>query len=277
MDVLVLERIVLPAVSLAQLSFETTLVPALVLAAALAFATAVLLQGCLYRRRRERAWPDHLEHLHEGFGAWWPLRPLGLLIGLIVLGVGIAEIDRWMTLVSAVALGASLLVLAHRRWGEPPAYLGMAVATLAVCAALATVVGFFTHLGWERQILWDCVLVGLAMMVFMWLWLPRFWDQQLHQGQAWTTAGRLIAPARRMGYVVALIGAVVAGRVAVWAQWPSPGAEDVSEPAGWIGAGAIVLLVLALVNRARAARSIGLGVLATLVILMGGIHCWLRV
>jgi hypothetical protein len=277
MDALVLERIVLPAVSLTQLSFETPLVPALVLAAAFAFAAAVLLQGSLYRRRREQAWPDHLERLQEGFSTWWPLRPLGLLISLVALGVGIVEIDRWMTVVSAVALGASLLVLAHRRWSEPPAYLGMAVITLAVCAALATVVGFFTYLGWDRRLLWDCVLVGLAMMVFMWLWLPRFWDQQLHEGQAWTTAGRLIVPARRMGYVVALIGAIVAVRVAVWAKWPSAGAEDVSESAGWIGAGAIVLLVLALVNRARAARSIGLGVLATLVVVTAGVYCWLRV
>ena len=273
----VLEKTVLPAVSSTQSPFESPYIPGLVLAAALAFAAVVLLQGSLYRRRRERAWPDHLEYLQDGFKSWWPLRPLGALIGLVALAAGLVGMDRWMTVVSAVALGASLIVLAHRRWSEPLAYLGLALITLTVCAVPATVVAFFTHLGWERLLLWSCVLGGAAVMVFMWLWLPRFWTQQLHEGQAWTTAGRLIVPARRMGYVVALIGLLVAVRMALWPRWPSAGAEDGSEPGGWLGGGCIVLLVLALVNRARAARSIVLGVLAMLVVVTGGLYCWLRV
>jgi hypothetical protein len=273
----VFERTVLPAVSLTQSPLESPYIPGLVLAAAFAIAAVVLLQGSLYRRRRMQAWPDHLEYLQDGFRSWWPLRQLGALIGLVALVVGLVGMDRWMTVVSAVALGASLIVLAHRRWSGPLAYLGLALITLTVCAVPATVVGFFTHLDWERPLLWSCVLGGTAVMVFMWLWLPRFWTQQLHEGQAWTTAGRFIVPARRMGYVVALIGLIVAFRMAVWPRWPYSAAEDGSEPGGWLGGGCIVLLLLALVNRARAARSIGLGVLAILVVVMGGVYCWLRV
>ncbi|UCG31949.1 MAG: hypothetical protein JSU68_09815 [Phycisphaerales bacterium] len=274
----VLERIVLPTAAWTQFpSAGPDEMPGLVLIVTLAFAAVVLLQGSLYRRRRERAWPDHLEYLQAGFKPWWPLRPLGVLVGLVVLGVGIGGMDRWTTVVSAVALGASLLVLAHRRWSEPLAYLGLALITLMVCAALATIAGFFTELGWARPLLWSCVLSGMAVMTFMWLWLPPFWSQQLYEGQAWTTTGRLIVPARRVGYVVAVIGLIVAVRMAVWPRWPSAGAEDGMESGGWLGGGAIVVLLLALVNRAKAARSIGLGVLATLAVMTGGIYCWLRV
>ena len=151
----VLERTVLPAISSTQSPFEKPYIPGLVLIAALAFAAVVLLQGSLYRGRRMSAWPDHLEYLQDGFKSWWPLRPLGALIGLVALAVGLVGMERWMTVVSAVALGASLIVLVHRRWSGPLAYLGLALITLLVCAVPATVVGFFTHLGWERPLLWS--------------------------------------------------------------------------------------------------------------------------
>ena len=113
-------------------------------------------------------------------------------------------------------------------------------------------------------------------MTFMWLWLSRFWLQQLHGGQAWTTAGRLIGPARHMGFVVAVLALAVAARLAVWPKWPPGGADGPTGLGGWPGVACMVLLIVVLLNRALAARSLGLGAFAVVAVVIGGAYSWLR-
>ena len=56
-------------------------------------------------------------------------------------------------------------------------------------------------------------LLGLGLA----RWLARFWEQQLDQGQPWTTAGRLIPVCRRISLVMLVVVLVLAGL----AFWPS--------------------------------------------------------
>ena len=261
----------------APLSAEWPRLAVYLLLVTLGFAAVVALQGRLWRRKRAQAWPDHLEYLHEEFKPWWLLRFVGVLVGLAVLWTGVVEMGRGVILVSGLATGASLLVLVHRRWNTLLAYLGLALMTLVVCAALAGLGGLFVAgSGWDRPLQWGCVLSGLAVMTFMWLWLGRFWDQQLHRGRAWTTTGRMIVPARRMGIAVAVLALCVAARLAVWPNWPQGPAEDAAESGGWLGGVGIALLALVLLNRARSARSTWLGGFSVLAVVIGGAFCWLR-
>lgn len=43
-------------------------------------------------------------------------------------------------------------------------------------------------------------MIGIILAGGYLLWLARFWHQQLDEGRAWTTAGRLIPSARNLGY-----------------------------------------------------------------------------
>lgn len=47
-------------------------------------------------------------------------------------------------------------------------------------------------------------MIGIILAGGYLLWLARFWHQQLDDGRAWTTAGRLIPSARNLGYATLL-------------------------------------------------------------------------
>jgi hypothetical protein len=70
----------------------------------------------------------------------------------------------------------------------------------------------------------------------LWLtWLARFWEQQLLEGRAWTTAGRLIPMARAVGGVAASAAFTIA-----WSDplGRAPGTSDVA-----LGGGLAVLFL----------------------------------
>jgi len=68
------------------------------------------------------------------------------------------------------------------------------------------------------------VTLGVALAALWMIWLARFWQQQLHDGRSWTTAGRLIPSARRLSAVFAGGAGVSAG------LWASGGAVGQTWP-----------------------------------------------
>ncbi len=84
------------------------------------------------------------------------------------------------------------------------------------------------------------VALGVALAALWMLWLARFWQQQLHEGRSWTTAGRLIPSARRLSAVFAAGAGVSAG------LWASGGA--VGEPWPLVVLAALALLGLGLLS-----------------------------
>lgn len=234
-------------------------------AASGAFALIVFLQGVLWRRKRSRAWPDRLDDLLKEFDPWTPVRVAGSFLGIALLALGVARIGNGFTLFSALAAGVSLLVLAHRRWSAGTACLGAALVSLALCSGVVIAGHQIVRAGnWNDPIQWACALGGLAAMVFLWDWLAQFWHQQLHDGQAWTTAGRMIAPARWLALALAVAALGIAGFLLAR---PAGSAEDgggaPSGGAGVVGA-AMGLVTLALVHRALARREKVLGTMSAL-------------
>jgi hypothetical protein len=114
--------------------------------------------------------------------------------------------------------------------------------------------------------LFNGAVFALAFAVAFYHWLAVVWTQQLDGGVAWTTAGRLIEPARRMGQYAGALGLGVGVLMAAWPRMRV--AADLDDTLGRFacGVGGYLALVLALLyaNRTRRhAALVGLCVLVT--------------
>jgi len=94
-------------------------------------------------------------------------------------------------------------------------------------------------------------VLALAVMTGFWHWLAGVWKQQLDNGQSWTTAGRLIRPSERVGYLVGATGVLVALHLAFWPRLPYVDITDASTSRWVWGLLANGLLILALTAAAR--------------------------
>ncbi len=161
----------------------------------------------------------------------------GLLLALDVcyhLGTGFAGIPsrpRTAALVLAclaAGSGAGLLLLLRHARGGALAELGMALVSLAACCAAVVVVPDQPRaLSLRYPLIFNAVLVGLAAVSWFWAWLACVWQQQLDGGQAWTTAGRLIRPARRLSFVAAFVALGAGVLMTVWPRLTvAPGMDD---------------------------------------------------
>lgn len=166
-------------------------------------------------RRRRRQWLEEPERLVETLPARRVL--LGVLVGVCVL-VGLGGVllrGAWFTPPAVWLAGLACLVIGHVRTWPWASEIGLGlVAEGIISASLAWLTP-----GWPGAVFGLCLAGGYL------LWLARFWDQQLNDGEAWTTAGRLIPISRRLGYaismgaVAAAMGAIAAGDFATQNVW----------------------------------------------------------
>ena len=158
---------------------------------AVADLVAALALVLAHRRRRIAYWLDSPQRLVDlypsGSPAW---------VGVIVLTIVIcAAAALWYThpvmpLVGFVAALAGLIAGHVCRWSWAGG-LGMVFTGQAITCAV---------LSWW-SLTWQGAAAGLALSGVYLLWLSRFWQQQLFDGTAWTTTGRLIPIVRRLGFV----------------------------------------------------------------------------
>ncbi|MFQ5805128.1 MAG: hypothetical protein ACE5I3_01620 [Phycisphaerae bacterium] len=175
--------------------------------------------------RRRRLW------LQDPRGAAELPIPSGALLALLVgasllVGIGGVLLREAAFTPSAVLLAAltCLTIGPVRAWLVVSEIGLILVAESVVTASLA----------WVRPG-WSGALLGVAVAGAYLLWLARFWDQQLNDGVAWTTAGRLIPIARRLAYA-AYVGAVAL------ASGGFSAAELQSQPV-WMAALTVLLLL----------------------------------
>ena len=164
-----------------------------------------------YRRRVWQTEPERLLDLPAKHPFW-----LGAVQLLCVLvGLGVLLMPRMILGPAAVFLAAlATLTAAHRQQSNKGGELGLALVGEGMILAAERWLPTFGH-----NALLGCGLAGVYL-----LWLSRFWQQQLHEGQAWTTAGRLIPSAHQLGctaalgcFVLAIVAATEADCVTGWA------------------------------------------------------------
>lgn len=218
---------------------------------------AAWLRDRRFRRRRASAWPKKLERLLTGYPAWPGFEELLAMIAAHVLILAVYHAVRpglvqtplgWFSATSAMAAGAACFFSAYRKWNSNIAGLGLALLTaVAVTLAVMLVADDPAAEHMRRlPVLLNAAALALAVMSFFYYWLPGVWEQQLRDGVAWTTTGRLIGYTRRAGFMIAALGVLVAFNMTTWPGGRMSFGPD-NTPARWI-AGLAGLLLLAIVT-----------------------------
>ncbi len=219
-----------------------------------------------HRRRQIAAWPDRLANLVMSPPRWEGFFEAVAVIATGVLLLGTYAIVRGgppgiglgiVLMAAAAAAGAGCLALCQRVWNANLFGLGAALMTLTAATLCTLLVpdrpGASAAV--RLPIVHNAALFGLVFMTFLWFWLSRFWRQQLLDGQPWTAAGRAIPYARRSGFLVAALTALISYQIALWPMLPSVVAPDAATHRWVLGLSAIGLLSLVLAWDARHSRS----------------------
>lgn len=239
----------------------------------------VIVQGVLGRRHRARWLQTDPRRLLQSApnepGFRGSAAAAGLVLILLtcyhcVVGFDAEPVGRRLAALAMTCIAAggaaALLVLLGRGWSVNLADIGMGLVCLVVCCAtVAALPGSPTALVQRHPLVLNALLIGLALTTWLWNWLSCVWRQQLDAGMAWTTAGRMIAPATGMAFVAGVAALVVASLMAVWPRLPMVSTMDHSigrMVGGVAGHLALLWAVLWGARRVGQARFVGLAVLA---------------
>jgi len=195
--------------------------------------------GLVFRRRLWHLARENPDGLHEtqgptgGFAA--SFMGAALWVGLLTMYHLLVPVRTaggyrvTLLLVAFFAAGASLscFALCGRQWVSGLGDAGFGLATLAVAA----VTSLFVPLQPERLVdrypqLFNAMMVGFAIAAGWWTWLSRVWEQQLDNGKAWTTAGRLIPRAKRFAFLSAALALLCSSMMAFWPRLPGISTMD---------------------------------------------------
>ncbi len=165
--------------------------------AALVAALVPLLGRWWHRRRLWRTAPHELVVPPPDYRVFWTAV---LIVAALVGAGGLLVAESWPTPLAVFAAALAAFIAGHRRQSIPAGELGLVLVGAGIV---------FMAMAWLPAAPLN-PLLGSAVAGGYLLWLARFWHQQLHEGQAWTTAGRLIPAARRLAFAVAVLCAVLA-------------------------------------------------------------------
>lgn len=250
---------------------------------------AAIVQDWRYRKRRKQAWPDRLEDLVQPYDQWPGYIQTEAVIAGAILLLGVYQITRaehWQlpmaNALTALAAGVTCLFMTYRRWSANTAGLGMALTTLAFVALACALTAVFyrpdesVEYASRIPVRFNAILLALWIMIGWWHWLARFWDQQLLDGVAWTTAGRMIPYAKRTGFLLTAIAVLVAIQMAIWPVRPMSATEDDSTQRLVFGGIAILLLALQSTREARRRDSTPVSALAIVFFITGVAFFFIR-
>jgi len=205
-------------------------------------------------KAQEAAWPRRMSDLVRVSPPPAGLEASAGVIGLAVVpsglwhafwvGSGVLLVLGVVTVFTALAATA-LSVLVGRRWNQALAELSLAVWSVAILCLVQMPAAWFVSQrpAIERlPVLLTGGIVGLAISGWFWPWLAGVWRQQLDGGRAWTTAGRMVPLACRMGFMAAALGVLLGAKMALWPLFRYGASDDTF---GRIVAGSLAYALLA--------------------------------
>ncbi|MFQ5501917.1 MAG: hypothetical protein ACE5EQ_06400 [Phycisphaerae bacterium] len=278
---------------------------------AFVLVVAAVLQELFHRRRRSRAWPDRLDDLIVPYSHWPGYIQTEAVIAALVLLSGVFQVVRagragWelsaVNCITSLSAGIACLFMTYRRWSANTAGLGMALLTLTfvalACAGVGLVDPITSSMEYARRmpILFNAILLALWLMIALWSWLYRFWDQQLLRdgshsdvipssggspdseggmAVAWTTAGRMIPFVERTRFLLTAIAVLIAWQMTLWPYLVRL-SEDINIYKTLIGGGAMFLLAIQSTREGRRYNSTTIATFAVALFLAAIIFIFIR-
>ena len=244
---------------------------------AVVLVCAALIQDSRYRSRRKSAWPDRLDDLIQPYSAWPGYIQIEAILSAMELVLGVYQIVRaggpgWQlplaNCVASAIAAATCLYMTYRRWSPNTAGLGMSLLSLAVVALACTLATPFfpatqtLEYADRMPILFNAILFALWLMLAFWHGLARLWDQQLLDGVAWTTAGRMIPYVQRTAFLLTAIAVLIAYQMALWPARPVAVNEDNSLLRLICGGGIMLLLAAQNLREARRGGAVSIATMS---------------
>ncbi len=140
---------------------------------------------------------------------------LAVAFSVLTTATALLRPDAVLTPIGLALAAYACLGVGHRRRSNALGAAGLAMGSAAVLTV---------PIAWLPSSPANAML-GAALAGMHMLWLARFWQQQLDDGRPWTTTGRLISAARRLGQMA--VGAEVLF-VGLWFFGP-----DAASAGGW--------------------------------------------
>jgi len=240
----------------------------------------VVAEGLMAERRWLRAWPDRLSVLARPVPGVAGLREAAGMVGVVVLVLGVIHVlglprhyrvAAIATFLCAAGVSVCMFRLAEADWNVNLAEVGIGTATLAgaVLAIVVWPVDTSRELAPQIPVLLNTVLFGLIFMTWLWHWLARFWRQQLLDGRAWTTAGRLVPVVLRVGFMTGALALMLSLLMGLWPEMGLYVSTRDASVGRWIwGVLANVALILVLAWCARSAGKVTLAWSAVLAVVV---------
>jgi hypothetical protein len=181
------------------------------LLAAFAVGITLFVHGLAHWRVRSRHGLEEPERLSAPIG-----RPRARFAAAFAVSIIVGMLFTFMVRsplapLACAAAALSCFTVAHRRGPRAAGDAGMLLTLLTV----TTIVTSWLSMGGGVAARPDQTILlagaGVALGGLHALWLARFWRQQLHDGVAWTTAGRLIPTARRIAQAASVGSAILIG------------------------------------------------------------------
>jgi hypothetical protein len=263
--------------------FERTSVTVLLLVGLSAVLVVAVLVGAIvaYRRRWRLAFenPDSLADTPQSVSGFsLSCICVALMVGFLVVfhlvvpvrTAGSYRVTLLVTSICALGVSVSCFLVCGRAWSSGLGDAGFALLTLAVAASATMLVPSQSGALVDRYPqLFNAMIVGFAIATGWWTWLSQVWDQQLDDGAAWTTAGRLIPHAKRFAFFSAALAYLSATLMAFWPRLPGIATMDHSYGRIVSGFSANLFLLLVMLWASRRLRRITFHFLTLLVVMSG--------
>lgn len=228
----------------------------LLVGSAFLVSSFVALQGLSWRSSRQKAWKLDVAYLLRPARSWPGLVSSVGGLGVFVLVVGCALLvfpapaGAFRTVLPALICAAAACITAiavftvlHHHWSDHLGELGFALLALSLCSvAMVFVPAEPVKLSWRFPMIFNALIFSCSVCSAHWLWLARIWEQQLFEGRAWTTTGRLIVVAYRCSPIVSAFGVLFSLHMSIWPLFAHAGHDDNTWGRVVCGVAAIALL-----------------------------------
>lgn len=183
------------------------------------------------RHRTRKRWVMASPDLLTGPAPDWPglsmsVGIVGLMVVVLVIYGMAAPVAlpwggyRMAAVVRAAAtllVGGSALACSHYGWSRSLADLGLGAFGLGLAnVALVFAPTNSAELAARFPAMFNAMLIGIALAVLIYGWMSIVWRQQLDDGVAWTTAGRLIPATRQVAFFLGVIALLIGLLMAIW-------------------------------------------------------------